>query len=163
MNRRLQQFLAAENLTPARLSDIMGIQRSGLSHILAGRNNPSYEFISTLLLKFPNLNADWLLLGKGKMYKDYSVLGESEPEAASVPPAAEPDLFNGNQDYDRNENLPGNIKDDLPDDLPVDTPEETLSPVPASETGVNAGKKSADPRNIVRITVFYADGHYEER
>ena len=36
MNNRLQQFLELENLTPARLADTLGVQRSGLSHILSG-------------------------------------------------------------------------------------------------------------------------------
>lgn len=70
MNSRLQQFLDLENLTPARLADILGVQRSGLSHILSGRNKPGYEFINKLLIKFPAISADWLLTGKGKPYKE---------------------------------------------------------------------------------------------
>lgn len=70
MKDRLQQFLQLEQLTPARLSDIMGVQRSGLSHILSGRNKPGFDFIQRLLLKFPALSADWLITGKGKMYKE---------------------------------------------------------------------------------------------
>ena len=45
MKSRLQQFLEVEQLSPARLSEIMGIQRSGLSHILSGRNKPGFDFI----------------------------------------------------------------------------------------------------------------------
>lgn len=72
MKDRLQQFLTLEQLSPARLSEIIGIQRSGLSHILSGRNKPGFEFIQRLLLKFPSLNAEWLITGKGKMYKEHS-------------------------------------------------------------------------------------------
>lgn len=70
MNNRLQQFLSLENLTPARLADILGIQRSGLSHILSGRNKPGYDFILKLCTNFPDLNANWFITGKGKPYKD---------------------------------------------------------------------------------------------
>lgn len=70
MNNRLQQFLELENLTSARLAEILGVQRSGLSHILSGRNKPGYEFLTKLLNKFPHVNSDWLLLGKGKPYKE---------------------------------------------------------------------------------------------
>ena len=70
MKNRLQQFLEVEQLSPARLAEIMNIQRSGLSHILSGRNKPGFDFIHKLLLKFPTLSADWLITGKGKMYKD---------------------------------------------------------------------------------------------
>ncbi len=72
MNSRLHQFLEMESLSPTRFCEIMGIQRSGLSHLLSGRNNPSFEFIQKMMTSFPNLNADWLLLGKGKPYKENS-------------------------------------------------------------------------------------------
>lgn len=70
MNRRLQQFLEVEKLSPARLADTLGIQRSGISHLLSGRNKPSYEFINNFLNRYPQIDATWLITGKGKMYKD---------------------------------------------------------------------------------------------
>lgn len=70
MNRRLQQFLEVEKLSPARLADSLGIQRSGISHLLSGRNKPSYEFINNFLSRYPQIDAAWLITGKGKMYKD---------------------------------------------------------------------------------------------
>ncbi len=72
MKDRLQRFLDLEQLTPARLADILGIQRSGLSHILSGRNKPGFDLIQKMLTKFPSLNADWLITGKGKVYKESS-------------------------------------------------------------------------------------------
>ena len=69
MKDRLLQLMQLEQLSPAKFADILGIQRSGLSHILSGRNKPGYEFISKLLLKFTTVSAEWLITGKGKMYK----------------------------------------------------------------------------------------------
>ena len=74
MKDRLLQLMQLEQLSPAKFADILGIQRSGLSHILSGRNKPGYEFISKLLLKFPTVSAEWLITGKGKMYKQELVL-----------------------------------------------------------------------------------------
>lgn len=74
MNKRIQQFLEIENLSPSKLADMLGLQRSGISHILAGRNKPSYDFILKFLRTFPNINPDWLLMGKGKIYRN----GESD-------------------------------------------------------------------------------------
>ena len=68
MNTRLQQFLTLENLSPARLADMLGVQRSGMSHLLSGRNKPGYDFILKLCTKFPDLNANWFITGKGKPY-----------------------------------------------------------------------------------------------
>lgn len=77
MKERLEQFLSLEQLTPARFADILGIQRSGISHILSGRNKPSYDFIEKVMSKYPLLNIDWLITGKGKVYKELSPVKES--------------------------------------------------------------------------------------
>ena len=101
MNTRLQQFLELENLTPARLADMLGVQRSGLSHILSGRNKPSYDFLTRILAKFPHINADWLLTGRGKAYKDS---GESVIISSPLPPSA----INQNPAYSGGQSFLGN-------------------------------------------------------
>ncbi len=70
MRDQLNLFLKKENLTPSELADILEIQRSGLSHILTGRNNPGYDFIKKFTEKFPNVNLQWLITGKGDFYNE---------------------------------------------------------------------------------------------
>lgn len=70
MNTRILQFLRAENLSQAQFSDVLGIQRSGLTHIISGRNKPGFDFIEKMLRSYPALNAEWLITGRGKMYKE---------------------------------------------------------------------------------------------
>ena len=69
MNRRLLQFLQAENITQAQLADTLSVARGSVSHILAGRNKPGYDVLERLLLHYPSLNLDWLVTGRGKMYR----------------------------------------------------------------------------------------------
>lgn len=69
MKERLLQFLTKEGLSATVFADEIGVQRSSISHILSGRNNPSYDFIQKILEKYVNLSADWLLMGRGEMYK----------------------------------------------------------------------------------------------
>jgi len=69
MKERLLKIITSEGLTPSLLSEELGVQRSGISHILSGRNYPSFDFLQKLLVRFPKLNAEWLLLGQGSMYK----------------------------------------------------------------------------------------------
>jgi transcriptional regulator with XRE-family HTH domain len=89
MRTRLQQFLQAENMSPSRFADQIGIQRSGVSHILSGRNKPGFDFIEKMLLAYPSLNAEWLITGKGKMYKEAKSASlfstETLPEPATIP------------------------------------------------------------------------------
>jgi len=69
MKNRIVQFLNSEGLTSSKFADTIGVQRSSISHILSGRNNPSTDFIQKVLRAFPRVNGEWLLLGNGSMYK----------------------------------------------------------------------------------------------
>jgi len=69
MKERLSKIITSEGLTPSLLAEEIGVQRSGISHILSGRNYPSFDFLQKLLERFPKLNAEWLILGKGNIYK----------------------------------------------------------------------------------------------
>lgn len=44
------------------------ISNSILTHIKNGRSDPSIRVICALLEKFPNIDANWLLTGKGPMF-----------------------------------------------------------------------------------------------
>jgi transcriptional regulator with XRE-family HTH domain len=70
MKERLLEFLKAENKSSAQLAEEIGVQPSGISHILSGRNNPSLDFVLKMLEKYQFLSSDWLLFGRGDMYKD---------------------------------------------------------------------------------------------
>jgi len=70
MKERLHEFLKTENKSSAQLAEEIGVQPSGISHILSGRNNPSLDFVLKMLEKYQFLSTDWLLFGKGSMYKD---------------------------------------------------------------------------------------------
>ena len=70
MKERLLEFLKKENKSSAQLAEEIGVQPSGISHILSGRNNPSLDFVMKMLEKYRFLSTDWLLFGKGTMYKE---------------------------------------------------------------------------------------------
>ena len=62
-------FLNREGISATSFADEIGVQRSSISHIISGRNNPSFDFILKTLTKYNYLNAEWLITGKGNMYK----------------------------------------------------------------------------------------------
>jgi len=68
MKERLLEFLKRENKSSAQLAEEIGVQASGISHILSGRNNPSLDFVLKMLEKYQFLSTEWLLFGKGSMY-----------------------------------------------------------------------------------------------
>lgn len=81
MKQRLEQFLSAENITKAQFADNIKVARAAVSHIVAGRNNPGYEFIVNTMSAYPQLNIEWLLTGEGKMYKTTDT---QQPEDAFI-------------------------------------------------------------------------------
>lgn len=87
-------------MTPSQFADTIGIQRSGMSHILAGRNNPSLDFVLKVLASFPEISPSWLLQGKGEMYANMSVSSQAQPElfsaaVSSQTPVSSQDRFSG--------------------------------------------------------------------
>ena len=68
MINRINLILRAKNITARQFAEEIGIQPSGMSHILGGRNNPSLEFVTKVIRRYPEIDANWLLLGRGEMY-----------------------------------------------------------------------------------------------
>ena len=68
MNERLLRFLEAENISQAQFADSIGVARASISHIVSGRNKPGFDFIERTARRYPALNIEWLITGKGKMY-----------------------------------------------------------------------------------------------
>lgn len=133
MNNRLKQFLAAENISQAQFAETINVVRASVSHVLAGRNNPGYDFIKSIMDNYPTLNIEWLMLGKGKMYKD-KVIQEST-------------LFALEEEI-----IPEAIQE----------PVVKIESSPEIETIDNQPQPIVKQRNISKIIVFFDDGTYQE-
>lgn len=144
MNQRLQQFLQAENLSQSQFADSINVARASVSHILAGRNKPGFEFIESMSRRYPSLNLEWLVTGNGKMYKNATTVLQN---AVSVPqdplPPAPADLFPEMSSNESNTLF-----------------EEPKQPKPQVFT--KSSSPATRPRSISRIVVFYDDGTYQE-
>jgi transcriptional regulator with XRE-family HTH domain len=67
MIERILEILKLKGMSPSQFADEIGVQRSAISHLVSGRNNPSLDFIMRVLKRFPEVSTDWLLNGTGKM------------------------------------------------------------------------------------------------
>jgi transcriptional regulator with XRE-family HTH domain len=83
MKDRLLKIIKHYNLTSSRFADELGVERSGISHILSGRNQPSFDFLVKLMKLYTEINPDWLIMGNGTMFR--TTVKEKS--------AIEPDLF----------------------------------------------------------------------
>ena len=148
MNTRLKQFLAAENITQAQFADTINVVRASVSHVLSGRNNPSFDFIKAMMQHYPNLNIDWLMFGKGKMYKD-----NRAPETS---PPVEDILF-----------PPEPIEEVLTDDSVLNSghDNEELANITSSnefKTLNNTAQSPVNQRKVTKIIVLFDDGTFQE-
>lgn len=66
---RIKSLLAVKNLSSSQFANEIGVQRSGISHILSGRNKPSLDFVLKILDHYPDININWLLKGEGEMFQ----------------------------------------------------------------------------------------------
>ena len=80
MKDQLEFLMNYYKLTPARFAEKIGVQRSSISHIISGRNKPSYDFILKLLETFDEIDAEWLLLKKGNALKTQKTPNQIPPK-----------------------------------------------------------------------------------
>ena len=94
---RINILLKAKNITARQFAEEIGIQPSGMSHILSGRNNPSLDFVLKVMKRWPEVNINWLMFGKGEMYVNPPINSSSAPveELQEVS-----DNISGTVDYD---------------------------------------------------------------
>jgi transcriptional regulator with XRE-family HTH domain len=73
MKERIIEFLRAENKSSSQFAEEIGVQPSGISHIISGRNKPSLDFIIKMLEKYPYISTEWLLFGRGDMFSSHEM------------------------------------------------------------------------------------------
>jgi len=145
MNKRLQQFLAAENISQSQFAESINVARASVSHILSGRNKPSFDFIESVMLHYPSINPEWLITGKGKMYSSStssssSYSGDLFDQPKETPPSTEQNAGNTEQQTGEIESIAS-----------------TYSAQRAVKELVSAKNKS-----IIKVIIYYSDYSYTE-
>lgn len=77
MKDRLKLLLEHLRIPASEFADKLGVQRSSVSHLLSGRNNPGFDFIQKVMTAYPLINPDWLILGQGNITREYTVSGDN--------------------------------------------------------------------------------------
>ncbi len=78
--KRLQTLLDHYELSATAFAEEVGVQRSSISHLLSGRNNPSLDFVLKVVQRFPEVNLYWFLNGKGS----FPMTPEAQPPALAA-------------------------------------------------------------------------------
>lgn len=137
--KRLEILLDYYGLSASVFADKMGVQRSGLSHLMSGRNKPSLDFVMKIVENFPEVDMYWLLNGDGIFPKKENA-GKQIPEP--VPPS--PSL-------QKNENTA----------IDLFSAEESNNIIEEVLPEKKAAVKSSENSNIEKIVIFYTDGTFK--
>ncbi|WP_310395298.1 hypothetical protein [Hymenobacter sp.] len=105
INDRIAQIVNYLNVSPPLFAKSLGASVARIANVMAGRNKPDVVLLERIAEKYPQINATWLLTGKGDLPKAARPYGKYYPEdlprpehpdpagapAASSPPAPAPD------------------------------------------------------------------------
>ncbi|MCI6917886.1 helix-turn-helix domain-containing protein [bacterium] len=190
MNRRFQTILDLENLSPAQLADRLGVQRSGISHILSGRNKPSFELLQRVVQSFPEISAEWLITGNGKPLKEQNQAAASgaassaaNSRSSGTTPSTTPSISPSTTSGSNNSSTSGTISGTTPPfeglfnsseaatepQIPAQTSdiegiEDEISdfqPLQSSIFDVNPAN-DREKRALKRVILIYNDNTFEE-
>ena len=166
MINRINLILRAKNITARQFAEEIGIQPSGMSHILGGRNNPSLDFVGKVLRRYPEIDANWLLLGKGEMYTSGTVASHPAIESVmsvedSMPERrVELSLFDERPTEISSEAVPAQNPKYQHDDIQ----EEEIDDIPSQTDSISIPRSvpTEDMRRVERILLIYSDNTYKE-
>jgi len=170
-------------MTAAQFADEIGVQKSSISHILSGRNNASLDFIQKVLLSYPEVNMEWLMFGKGPLFKGTDMAANAsnsedsgtEPSQNSASVDLFSDLFKGQRsdfrietELSKEPKLEAKAKQEDMTKESLISETENDNPLPISSLQKteqdldNSGKINSATRSILKIVEFYSDNTYKE-
>lgn len=171
MLERINLILKSRNVNAAQFADEIGVQRSSVSHILTGRNKASLDFLLKVLTRYPEIDTDWLLTGKGVMMRSAATLApnrtelkKSEPinmPLVSSPKESTGDLFKSSIEHQEfKKDLP-NVEENVI--APVIKPEAPMiSDQETQKKPDESVSKTTSARLIEKIVIFYSDKSFAE-
>jgi transcriptional regulator with XRE-family HTH domain len=146
---RIKRLLTEKKLTSAGFADIIGVQRSGISHILSGRNKPGLDVLNKILVSFPDISGDWLITGRGEMYKNTGHESKTENELFPVT----------GKENEEEEVLDMNKEEDPP---VYGRRHSNTAGVNKKEVTATADINRGHDKKIEKIVVFYTDHTFSE-
>ncbi|GAB3883701.1 helix-turn-helix transcriptional regulator [Spirosoma agri] len=153
INDKIKQILIDKNLSPSYFADEIGVQRSSISHILSGRNRPSFDIIQKIIRRFPELGYEWI------MEEDNQTSSQPIPTgytARSVTRTPDQDRMEG---FTYPAPQPIGVRSQRTE-IPPSAPAQ-----PTSSSDNSAEQSVGLPlveKKVERILIFYTDGSFRE-
>ena len=66
---RIEAVMKSLNLSARQFAAEIQVRPGTISNMMSGRNNPSLEVMKRIMERYPTLNPEWLIAGKGDMWR----------------------------------------------------------------------------------------------
>lgn len=87
INDRIAELISHLGMTPYQFAKELGYDRpEKIYTILSKRNKPGYDTLADILRRFDQVNAEWLMVGKGEMLKKQTVHVSISTPVPSIEP-----------------------------------------------------------------------------
>ena len=165
INDKIKQILIEQNFTPSYFADEIGIQRSSISHILSGRNRPSFDVIQKIIRRFPELGYEWIMEEETQPVNKPS-LNNGNSQGNMRPPHFNQPVYPQQPPVQQTGSLRNQRVEIAP--LPIPQLETPSSPVIDLTQPIHTRDNSANimgsglAKKAERIIVFYTDGSFQE-
>ena len=84
VTERIAKIINDNNLSASSFAKLIGVQRSSISHILSGRNNPSLDLLLKIHKSFDYVSLEWLILGDNSLKNPPSKLENMDSNKKST-------------------------------------------------------------------------------
>ncbi|MBE9488235.1 MAG: helix-turn-helix transcriptional regulator [Bacteroidetes bacterium] len=167
INDRIEFIIKDKKLTANDFASKLGVRASNISHIVTGRNKPSFAFIEKLAIEFPEINPLWLLKGEGDLYLSNNTETKTEnplPEKDNKEKYLPSVIINTNS---KEQNVPLQ-KNLFGDEEPIESSLLKIkkSPIQQKSLPNNVTKEcpisNEKTRKIKNIIIYYSNDSFEE-
>lgn len=149
MKDRIKQLMLVQHMNQQSFSDVLNISPASLSSIFNDRTKPTLNHIDAIKNKFPSINLDWLMYGRGSMF-----LNTASVDAQSADKNGE--QVQAELDFDAPANVDTNLTA-APSPIPA---QSSSKPIP-NISNVSMKYFDKKERKITEIRVFYDDQTWE--
>jgi DNA-binding XRE family transcriptional regulator len=139
LKEKIEKLIIGLGMTSTSFADYIEVSRPIISHILSGRNKPSWEILQRILLKFPEIGQKWIMDGEDlniEIVRQFAKSQDFSSNFSLFEPSRELNI--SNQTVHNNSTL------------------NSQGPL------INEKTKNSDDKKVVKILVFYADNTFTE-
>ena len=156
MKDRIHLLMTREKMSQKDFADMLGIPAATLSNIFAEKTKPTLSIAMKINESFPNISLEWLLTGKGNMYKEGGETASEDIADGSME-------VSGASAFDMGVGASGSsMPSAAPSSMPLFDNGGAVAPKQPSFAGVQMVKNTdKSPRRVTEIRVFYDDNTFE--